>query len=337
MDIGHLSSSSSSSTDSDLESKIKLTCRMEGKDSIRCIICQEGRNLIEPTERSKKKFIASVKIRFEASKGRDKNTNINRIFYKLNDVQQDANIHWHKKCYNSITSSKNIAVYIKKCEKLFSCDAGVIEEIQSDNRISRSVGVFDINLCLFCQKRSHKKKLCQVMTSNTEAKIKNIARKHPTYLARIGENDLIAMEIKYHVNCLILELQKLKKYKKPSETATTSGLKRKSNMEEDPFIQLTNELGKGLEKGKGYETTTIYRRFVELGGDSNITPRHVLNKVLNHFEDTVELVNPKKPTILGFVNNIPTLVYILLVVVLVRRVQQKYYFHFYIQFAYSVK
>lgn len=142
MDIGPLSSSSS---DSDLESKIKLTCRKEGKYCIRCIICQEGRNLIEPTDRPKKKFIASVKIRFEASKGRDKNANMNRIFYKLNDVQQGANIQWHKKCYNSVTSSKNIAVYKKKCEKLFSCDAGANEEISSDIRISRSVGVFDIN------------------------------------------------------------------------------------------------------------------------------------------------------------------------------------------------
>lgn len=33
----------------------------------------------------------------------------------------------------------------------------------------------------------------------------------PTYLARIGENDLIAMEIKYHANCLDSGIIKNKK------------------------------------------------------------------------------------------------------------------------------
>lgn len=35
----------------------------------------------------------------------------------------------------------------------------------------------------------------------------------PTYLARIGENDLIAMEIKYHANCLDSGIIKNKKNK----------------------------------------------------------------------------------------------------------------------------
>lgn len=52
MDIGFFSSSNSSSSDSDLESKIKLTCTKKG---LRCNICQDGRNLIEPTKKKQRK------------------------------------------------------------------------------------------------------------------------------------------------------------------------------------------------------------------------------------------------------------------------------------------
>lgn len=109
-------------------------------------------------------------MRAQISKDRDLNTNINIICAKLNDIEQGIQFYWHKNCYSSFTSSKNITVY-KKFEKLNTLNLDATKEVTTERRISRSVNVSQQNLCIFCQKRSHNKKLCQVMTINTERKI----------------------------------------------------------------------------------------------------------------------------------------------------------------------
>lgn len=121
---------------------------------------------------------------------------------------------WHKSCYLTYISKKNIEVLRKKQKRREEYEAAGILPPSPPPPVGRSVRkeVFDINKCVFCQKRSPGKRLSQsqVMSKNIENDIRTIAATNSNILKRIGSNDLIAMEVKYHLNCYMIEVKKIK-------------------------------------------------------------------------------------------------------------------------------
>lgn len=111
----------SSSSDSELESKIKLRRASfrktdTGQDIFLqnvCLICLEGGDLVNSQEKSKK---------IECTKERMTNCHddkyMRHIFSKFDDLKNQRFLKWHKNCYKSYTSSKNIAPYKSKNAKL---------------------------------------------------------------------------------------------------------------------------------------------------------------------------------------------------------------------------
>lgn len=232
---------SGSSSDSEIESKIKLIPVKKKADTKLCDICQESGILVKSQQKSKQRFIESTKIRMDICQGND--TKLLHVFSNLNSIIHQESFDWHKTCYKSYTSSKNISSYKLKYAKIIT---GL--ELPADIPQKRIVRIqFDVTRCVFCQKRLRNQKLCQVMTKNMEDKIKNIARNNPIFYSRIGESDLIASEIKYHASCVCTELRNTNI--KAQQEISARG-KRKLDDDNESLEQLLSEMEQGFKKGK---------------------------------------------------------------------------------------
>lgn len=106
---------------------------------------------------------------------------------------------WHKSCYSSFTSKKNLHV-IEKRKGTTKLEEG---NEWSNRKITRHCSNFKIEKCVFCQLRKDKHKLVQVQTKDKESVIKAIALVDLSLLKRIGDLNLIAYGIKYHNGCLV--------------------------------------------------------------------------------------------------------------------------------------
>lgn len=124
-----------------------------------------------------------------------------------------------------------------------------------------------------------------------EQRIKSISRRNPLFYSRIGENDLIASEIKYHASCVSTELRNTEK---KSDRSSISG-KRKFDEENEALQQLFNEMEQGFDKGKGYSTTTVSQRYLEICGKISLSDRTLVKKIQEYFGNDIELVSsPRK-------------------------------------------
>ncbi|KAK4877224.1 hypothetical protein RN001_009730 [Aquatica leii] len=99
------------------------------------------------------------------------------------------------------------------------------------------------------------------MSTNIENKIRFIANKQLHLLKKIGTNDLIAMEVKYHIGYEALTL-------------------------------VQDEIKTGIEKGKGFSVTSIFKRYLALGGSRS--KRVIIQKIKHHFGSKIEIIKPKK-------------------------------------------
>lgn len=108
------------------------------------------------------------------------------------------------------------------------------------------------------------------MTNNMQEKIRTISRSNPVFFARIGVNDLIASEIKYHAACVSTELRNLNK-----KSIGNTNIKKTDN---EALGKLFEEMEKGLEKGKGYSTKSIGKRYREISGTDDMSEKQIIKK-----------------------------------------------------------
>lgn len=79
------------------------------------------------------------------------------IFLNFNDLKEQDHLKWHKNCYKTYTSSKNITSYKIKYTKIRT---GVLLTETIQKRPLRTIP-FDVQKCVFCQKRLKNQKLCR--------------------------------------------------------------------------------------------------------------------------------------------------------------------------------
>lgn len=196
VDMGDTSPQSS---DSEIETSIKFKVQESVKKL--CVFCLKTGDLIECTPKTFETFVSSLERREAITK---KKRNVD-LFSKVALVKTGGHIKdllWHRKCYSSFTSKQNIKNLEKKMLKYE--EQTTREDVLNTTELGVSLGVslrktnYIVDRCVFCQKTSKTKKLSQVMTISAQKKIQLIAYKNPIIFERIGANDLIAMEVKYH-------------------------------------------------------------------------------------------------------------------------------------------
>ncbi|KAK4881851.1 hypothetical protein RN001_005170 [Aquatica leii] len=247
-----MDSTDTTSSGSELDSLLKI----EIKQGPTCILCKKKGSTTNLTEKTGATFIKAVKLREEITKNIDE------------DIQKIV-------CDIKQTDWKNLPLKCKIKRQQECEDLG----IQLPLPVGRSLrkDVFNVNKCVFCQKRLIGKRLSQVMSTNIENNIRFIANKQLHLLKKIGTNDLIAMEVKYHIGCLLGEMRNSTTTKKTKDEALT-------------LVQ--NEIKTGIEKGNGFSVTSIFKRYLALGGSRS--KRVIIQKVKHHFGSKIEIIKPKK-------------------------------------------
>ncbi|VEN36170.1 unnamed protein product [Callosobruchus maculatus] len=278
---------SSTSSDSELDARIKFRPNIKKSSKKKgdmfsdksCIICKGSGQLVQSRETSKQRFIDCTKIRMDICKGSD--ASLKHLISNFNCLKDQEYLSWHRNCYKTYTSAKNITSYKSMYDKI------VTDMSTTDARQKRSTRTqFDGKMCLFCQKRIKGQKLCQVMSKNMEHKIKRIARNNPKFCSRIGESDLIASEIKYHGTCLTSELRHISK----NEQGDSANGRRNLNSENEALQRLLTEMEQGFEKGKVYTTTAVSKRYREIDGNVELSDRLLIKKITEYFKNDIELV-----------------------------------------------
>lgn len=176
-------------------------------DWSKCFICQTDtvEKVLICTDASYKKIQENI-VEFQKHDCMPVQINIDRLNSRGNSVAK-----WHKSCYFKFCTSKldrakkrqnededNAGSYSKKIftRSSTSNEAGV--QVNSSKSEKREI-------CFFCSNTESKGKLHEVCTFQLDCRVRNCAQKlqDQELLSKLSEGDLIALEAKYHVKCLV--------------------------------------------------------------------------------------------------------------------------------------
>lgn len=118
----------------------------------------------------------------------------------------DLRIHqpkWHKACYSSFTSKLNIQRVVERSHRQKPPQRpGTSQPLPEASPITHGlVPNVAWKQCVYCQTRTKKESLQQVLIENASSIIHGHAENNYALKCRIGVNDLIAYEAHYHSSC----------------------------------------------------------------------------------------------------------------------------------------
>lgn len=278
------SSICSITTDEEKLHKFKLKVKKSRRDKNKCIICKKGGTLDESTVKTMETIKRSVKMRLNTDE--TDNKDMRELNNKINN---SCKLRWHRNCYSSFTSLKNIYTALKL--KVHVESTSTSDEYHKVNNLRCHKPTFNINLCVFCQRVKKGKSVSQVLTTNISSKLHKIATVDTHLFEKINTLDLIAREVKYHSNCFATAW---KKYNSKSEykRACLDDCVTQSNECSEIWKKIVAEIKQGLSIGKVYNSTAVYNRYVVMG--DNLNSQYFLRKLKVYFKNDVVFVRSYK-------------------------------------------
>ena len=292
----------------EMDSAIDLPCvGRRGRDTLTdyamCIICQRVREPNHLSSASK----SGVNIIKERTLERQKYHDdvfletLDRL--EVIDFEKDkSHIVYHRQCYVKFTNIETIRRLKKRFEKNLydqnpsEHDASVETETCSSERATRQSSVpMEWNKCLFCQEVTTEQ-LSAIQTLPTSEKILHLAQNDHVLCHKVaGLNDLISKGGKYHLKCYS---KFVRKYSKTDQSTKTDNDKT----EEDVcFIQVMEELRRGLGHWEVYSLRTVWDRYCKVQLESNAEngvyrSNRFKERIQNYLGPKLEFVHPLKPT-----------------------------------------
>lgn len=231
---------------------IKLTSKRLrlGTDFEKCIQCQTNKaheKLQTGMQSSVMKFIQCAKLRNDDV--------FRRIEPDLTDNGQSlagsVSVKWHKSCYSTYTSNENARyqVEIPPQEVIIPPSTPTLRSTTAST---------NWKLCLVCQQGKCKgeKDLTQVVTKQVYSTLMQAAehRWDEQMITRIRNEDLIAVEAKYHRGCY-------QRYTVIVSSSKPSAGDEKSKYDE-AFFNFINEIGHKLtDEGRAYDMSTLLNMY----------------------------------------------------------------------------
>ena len=185
------------------EALLLTTGARERTDYAKCIMCQKKNK-----DKLRRATTGSITTFIKAMKQRQDSVFI-RLMPEIKEETLDTRkCKWHRSCYQTYTSGHNI----KGTPKLdniqnqqYSDTSKHPTAITSPKLLRKTAPPIKWNVCLFCQKETHKKSrdLVKVSTSKGSDKIKAAAEytNDRVLLVKIEYVDLRAKDAKYHKQC----------------------------------------------------------------------------------------------------------------------------------------
>ena len=166
---------------------------------------------------------------------------------------------WHKSCHNKLSNDK-----LERAKKRKRANND--DEASVAKRICPRRSSLEKNICIFCEEENGK--LHQFSTLQSDKSIRMMATdlQDVSLLARIEGGDLIALEAKYHINCLT-ELRNRHRSLVRESNYTSSDLHEEEQMKARAFVELLAYIENSVEDGsfffKLYELRHLYENRLE--------------------------------------------------------------------------
>ena len=191
-------------------------------------------------------------------------------------------VSWHKSCHLKYNNTK-LAKAKKKREHN--------PEAEEKRPIKRKA--LNVQMCFFCEKGEEENVLHGVSTFDADKNIRNmITELNDTHLmTKIVGADLIAMEVKYHLTCLVkLKNSYRSLIRKAKQTAENTDEKMN---ESRAFVELTRYIEKSVDSGtllfKLSEIHSLYMgRLEELGIKKLVNKTRFKDNLLERFPEAQE-------------------------------------------------
>ena len=255
-----------------------IICQKITKETLKCPLQSPG------TSRDKTKayetFLDNV------TQFRELNLLPTEVFFERNETAENFAAHsasWHKSCHLKYNNTKLI-----KAKKKRESDP---EPDEKRLRKRRAVDVQET--CFLCEKGSEVGDLRQILTFEADKNIRTMVTElqDSVLLARITGGDLIAVEAKYHLNCLVNLRNRyrshIRKISKEPEN-----INEKMN-ESRTFVELTSYIEQSVDHGillfRLAELQTLYvNRLEDLGIDKSVNRTRLKEQILQHFPEAQE-------------------------------------------------
>jgi hypothetical protein len=207
---------------------------------------------------------------------------------------------WHKACHLKFAPSKLIRLQKRK----LSCDAATDgEQQQRKSKRQRASGSSDMDSCIFCSEVSGTLHNCETMKLDHNVRRMATELQDSSLLARISGGDLIAIEAKYHYNCL----STFKNKHRSAQRAQNSSINQEDELiQAQVFADLILYIEESIENGtfifKLSELHSMYvNQLKQYGIEKFIHKTRLKSQILDHFwGDCQEQLSDGKSIVLVF-------------------------------------
>ena len=217
------------------------------------------------------------------------------IYFGSEDSASDFASHcaaWHKSCHLKYNNSK-----LAKAKKrsLHNID-------EAEKRSSKRQSM-DIQNCFFCEEGYEEGDLHQVLTFDADINMRSMITElqDTKLLARIVGGDLIAMEAKYHLKCLVNLRNCYRSHtrKLNQDPANANDKVTESRV----FVELTSYIEKAVKSGmllfKLSEIHSLYvNRLDDLGINKEVNKTRLKDHLLEHFPEAQEQYDGRSTVII---------------------------------------
>ena len=195
------------------------------------------------------------------------------------------NASWHKSCHLKFNNTKLSRARKRSLSQESDC-------VRMPSKRLRKA--FDFSNCLFCDKGQEEGDLHLVSTFDTHSSIRLMVTElqDTALLARIVGGDLIAIEAKYHLKCLVNLKNRYRSCSRKAVLESEKEGEKKLN-ESRAFVELSNYIERSLYSGtlffKLSELHTLYvNRLEDLGIEKEINKSRLKLQLLEHFPEAQE-------------------------------------------------
>jgi len=152
---------------------------------------------------------------------------------------------WHKSCHNKFGHDRLDRARKRKRAEMEAESS----DISSTRRVCPRRQLLDKSKCIFCEEGSDK--LHQFCTLKSDTSVRSMAKdlQDASLLAKIEGGDLIALEAKYHLSCLVKLRNRHRSYLRGIQNASSKSHEERK-MEARAFVELLTYIENSVEDGE---------------------------------------------------------------------------------------
>jgi len=219
----------------------------------------------------------------------------------------DLNVHcakWHKNCHLLFAKSKLLRAEEINARKRNVDHSG--DGASTVQRKSKRVSVPDklkCDTCIFCKKSDGVLHSCATLELDKTLREQAQALQDTDLLATIAGGDLVAIEAKYHKQCMDAFRIRYRSYKRSQ--ATFSDSTDQSLTESRVFTEIISFIETNVEQGEYiFPLADLHKmcvtRLADLGYEKQVNKTRLKNKLLGHYQDQCQEQSVDKQTVLVF-------------------------------------